>query len=315
MYTQLINSVFTGEYRELRLDFEELLGVIFSAQRSLKISSIFWGEPNTGKSVALNMISDMFAPTAVSNVSFSQFSEEFAVANLIGKALNVSGEISGIKERRMDLFNSIVGNDTIMACFKGKDYFKLKSNAFLAFACNDLPVIPPEVVDAFSTRVVIFPFMNAIPREKWIEDMNIKMRKEAELIAARAIMGLSRFIQNGNRFTHQEQLDLIKMDALCNLNSFKAFADRELVVDKKSFTSSHDITTAYEAFCEEYDLEVYPVQRWSRFLRQMFPKVKKTTKKDDFDFQKRGYEGVRLIHAEDNETINILRENPNNGEG
>ena len=293
-YSQLVNSVFSGKYKELRLDFEELIGLILSPQRSLKLASIFWGKPNTGKSVALNMIGDMLDESFVSNVSFSQFSDEFAVACLSGKALNVSGEISGIREKRLDLFNSIVGNDSIMVCYKGQDYFKLKSNAFLAFACNDLPNIPPETVDAFKTRIVIIPFMNEVSRENWIPDMNLKIRGEKEMISAMAIMGLQRFIANGNRFTHQVLLDEIKESVLCELNTFRSFAKCKLVESTNTFTSSNEIQMEYEKYCEENDVEAYAALTWSRALRKMFPKVRKMTQKDDFGTQKRGYRGIAL---------------------
>lgn len=294
VYTQFIESAFVGQNKELRQDFEELVGVILSPQRGLKMSSIFWGRPNTGKSVALNLISDMLNETFVSNVSFSQFSDEFAVACLEGKALNVSGEISGIKERRLDLFNSTVGNDTIMTCYKGKDYFKLKNNAFLAFACNDLPLIPPGAVEAFKTRVVIFPFNNEVPKENWIYDMNVKMRSEKDLISVMAILGLRRFLENGNCFTHQSKLDIIKDGALYEVNTFVAFANEKLIAEPKEFTASCDIQIEYENFCEENDLEVYASQIWSRQLRKMFPYVKKKTQKDEWGTQKRGYVGISI---------------------
>lgn len=294
-YTQFIKRTFSGKYECLRDDFEELLGLILSNQRSLKLASIFRGCPNSGKSVALNLFRSLFDKKFVSSISFSQFSEEFAVANLEGKALNISGEISGIREKRIDLFNSIVGNDTVMACFKGKDHFELNNRAFLAFACNELPVIPPEFVEAFSTRIVIFPFVNSIPREEWDPELNSKFMNEFELIGAMGIMGLARFILNGNRFTHQETLDAIKEKLLFNLNSFKAFADKRIVVDRKGFVSSSDLEMAYKEFCDEYDLNMYPSQKWSTYLREMYMEIQKTTKKDKDGKQKRGYQGIRLL--------------------
>lgn len=306
-YNRFINSTFSGETQELKIDFEELLGVILSPQRDLKMSSIFWGKPNTGKSVALNLISDMLNEKFVSNVSFSQFSDEFAIACLAGKTLNVSGEISGIKEKRLDLFNSVVGNDTIMTCYKGQDYFKLKNTAFLAFACNDLPLIPSEAVEAFKARIVIFPFNNQVPKQNWIYDMNAKLRGEKELISAMAIMGLKRFLKNGRCFTHQEKLDVIKERALCEINTFAAFANAKLITAQKEFTASCDIQSEYEKFCDENDLEVYASQIWSRQLRKLFPNVRKTTQKDDWGTQKRGYVGI-FITDKSEIKVNIERD-------
>lgn len=294
VYVRYLNSTFSGKYTYLKDDFEEWMGLIFSSQRSLKMASIFYGKSNTGKTVALNMVANLLAHQFVSFVSFSQFSEEFAVANLAGKSLNISGEISGIKERRLDLFNSVVGNDYVMACFKCKDYFELKNDAFLAFACNELPMIPSEMVESFGARVVIFPFQNVIPRDKWIEDINAQLKEESDFICAMSIMGLARFINNGNMFSHQKKLDMIKTKALYRLNSFKAFSDENLIEEDKVFTSSQEIGNAYRSFCEEYDLDEYSSQIWSKNLRSLFPMVKKVTRKDKDGVQKRGYEGIRL---------------------
>lgn len=46
IYHRFINSAFSGETKELKMDFEELIGVILSPQRDLKMSSIFWGNCN-----------------------------------------------------------------------------------------------------------------------------------------------------------------------------------------------------------------------------------------------------------------------------
>ena len=81
---------------------------------------------------------------------------------------------------------------------------------------------------------------------------------------------------------------------LFNLNSFKAFADERIIADKSNFEASSDIEEEYKKFCEEYDLEVYSSQIWSRYLRKMYLGVRKKTQLDEWGVQKRGYVGIRL---------------------
>lgn len=155
LYYQTIYEIFGGD-KELMDELEKFYGLALSNIRDKKISVFFYGGSNTGKTVLLTLLKQLVGKEFVSSISFSQLGEEFAVTQLIGKTLNLIGETSGVANKRLDIFKSLTGNDTITVCFKGKDHFQFDNQALLCFACNEFPDIAAKVADSFSSRIVVF---------------------------------------------------------------------------------------------------------------------------------------------------------------
>lgn len=123
VYHAFLQDIF-GNDRDTRREFRKFLGLCLSDIRNLKISAFLYGPPNSGKTVMLNLLKGMMGEELCASLSFAQMSSEFAVTQLLGKRLNLSGEVSGVSNKRLDIFKSLTGNDTLTACFKGKDHFQ-----------------------------------------------------------------------------------------------------------------------------------------------------------------------------------------------
>ena len=97
------------------------------------------GEPDSGKSVVANFITQLFQPELISNVPLHKLSERFFKAELFGKKLNVAGEIQGKQLTEIATFKSITGGDAITGEYKGKNPFSFTPRCKLLFAGNALP--------------------------------------------------------------------------------------------------------------------------------------------------------------------------------
>lgn len=300
-FMKYLRSTF-GDDKETERNFLEFLGLCLSPIRDKKCSFFFVGPSNTGKTVALNLLENLIGSDFTSSLSFSQLGEEFAVAQLVGKWLNVSGEMSGIANKRIDIFKSLTGNDTITACFKGKDHFQFKNNALLVFACNNFPKIKPELVEAFSERIIIFPFDNIVPRDQWTENLNDLLYKDRGEILQYAISGLRALEERQYRFLESDVMKQRKMAFLKEANSFMAFMEEHLREDKSSSLASRQIAEYYAKYCMHNSLQCLATNVWSVILQQRFS-VKKgnVTGKElpaGVQYNDRGYHGIRFVNLE-----------------
>ncbi len=258
-----------------------------------------YGLPNSGKTVVLNLLKRILGREWCSSLSFSQMSNEFAITQLLGKRLNLSGEVSGASNKRLDIFKSLTGNDTITACFKGKDHFQFRNESILVFACNSFPEISSlEEFDSFLTRIIIFPFFNVKPQNEWIDNLDEVLLDDACTIISEAIRGLHELEEDGNCFKESRAMKECKQDFIGQYNSFALFADEFIVQSLKSKITSDDIRKNYFTFCEERGYVALPDNVWSQYLKQKFVCAAKTLEvlENGQKFRRRGYQGIKLIH-------------------
>ncbi len=299
-YQYFMNSTFGEDEATIRC-FEEFLGLVISPIRDVKQSFFLYGPSNTGKSVILNVLKEIIGAQFTSSLSFSQLGNEFAVAQLVGKWLNISGEMSGVANRRIDIFKSLTGNDLVTACFKGKDHFQFQNQALLVFACNNFPQISYEVVEAFASRIIIFPFSKVIPREKWIPDLSEKLLQEKDIIIKRAIKGLKRLQKRNYEFDETDSMYQCKQLFLGDSNSFLLFARRCIVENPNGQCSSSSIKKCYHEFCSRHNLQQVADNVWSKTLLELYPAQKcnitsgPEIEEGIISYNSRGYKGIILL--------------------
>lgn len=299
-YQYFMNSTFGKDEATIRC-FEEFLGLVISPIRDVKQSFFLYGPSNTGKSVILNVLKEIIGAQFTSSLSFSQLGNEFAVAQLVGKWLNISGEMSGVANRRIDIFKSLTGNDLVTACFKGKDHFQFQNQALLVFACNNFPQISYEVVEAFASRIIIFPFSKVIPREKWIPDLSEKLLQEKDIIIKRAIKGLKRLQKRNYEFEETDSMYQCKQLFLGDSNSFLLFARRCIVENPNGQCSSSSIKKCYHEFCSRHNLQQVADNVWSKTLLELYPAQKcnitsgPEIEEGIISYNSRGYKGIILL--------------------
>lgn len=303
-YKTFLKDTFGNDEDTIRC-FEEFLGLAISSVRDSKQSFFLYGPSNTGKSVILSVLERILGIEFTSSLSFSQLGNEFAVAQLVGKWLNISGEMSGIANKRIDIFKSLTGNDLVTACFKGKDHFQFHNQALLVFACNNFPEISSELVEAFSSRLFIFPFLNVVPRDKWISDLSEKLFAERDILIERAIKGLTRLRKKNFEFSETEAMRHCKDLFLGEANSFLLFSEKHLREDPNGQCASCVIIQNYQAFCKEHNLMPVADNVWSKLLQEKFsvekcnitsgPEIENKV----FKYNSRGYKGIKLVRLEE----------------
>lgn len=299
-YAKFIKDVF-GDDQETIREFRKFVGLCLSDIRNLKFCFFLYGPSNSGKTVMLNLLKRIVGEEWCSSLSFAQMSNEFAITQLLGKRLNLSGEVSGASNKRLDIFKSLTGNDTITASFKGKDHFQFKNESLLVFACNSFPMVSSlEEFDSFLSRIIIFPFFNVKPREEWIDNLEDLLLDDAYAIVEDAIKGLKDLECDGFSFKESRLMKECKQDFLSQYNSFALFADEFIIQNPDGKITSDQIRGRYYTFCKERGYMVLPDNVWSQYLKQKFVCEAKMLEvlENGEKRRKRGYQGIELIQRE-----------------
>lgn len=277
------------------------MGLCLSDIRNLKVCFFLYGPSNSGKTVLLNLLKSIAGEEWCSSLSFAQMSNEFALTQLLGKRLNLSGEVSGATNKRLDIFKSLTGNDTITASFKGKDHFQFRNESLLVFACNSFPMVSfLEEFDSFLSRIIIFPFFNVKPRNKWIDNLEDLLLDDAYTIVRDAIKGLKDLEQDGFSFKESRAMKECKQDFLSQYNSFALFADEFLIQNPDGKITSDEIRGSYYSYCQERGYMVLADNVWSQYLKQKFMCESKVFEvlENGQKCRKRGYQGIKLIQRD-----------------
>lgn len=113
------------------------------------------GVGGTGKSVLIRLLESMAGMENVSNVSMQELNKRFSTSLLVGKTLNSCADLSMEALEDSSIMKKLIGEDWIMAEFKGKDGFMFKNYSKLLFSTNMLPVITTERTNGFYRRLLI----------------------------------------------------------------------------------------------------------------------------------------------------------------
>lgn len=165
-----------------------LFGVAPQYQRAI----LLYGKAGTGKSQALEVLRALMPPGAIASVGPGKWGERFALSSLVGKTLNVCGELPENSLISGDKFKEVVEGAVQNTEFKSKDAFEFKPVAAHWFASNHLPR-SRDYTEGFTRRWLILEFNRKVPLEERIPDFHLQLvAEEREAITAWAVQGLDR---------------------------------------------------------------------------------------------------------------------------
>ena len=311
VFKRFIHDIYNSD-KHSRGELSKLYGLAISDIRDSKYMSFFYGPSNTGKTITQTLLEYLVGEDNCASISFSQMSSEFAITQLVGKRLNISGEVSGATTNRLDIIKSITGNDKITACYKGKDHFQFRSNCLLVFACNQFPKINDFLeVQSFFERVVIFPFTNVKERKDWDNNLLENLKEDTAGMIEFALEGLRALKEDDYTFKESKAMLDCKRNFIGNYDSFSLFSDKYIEAEKGSVLTSSEIADMYNKFCDKNDYTALDDNQWSQIIKRDFA-CYPTTKSVENMFRKtrvRGYKGIKF-----KPTIFELHDDVENGE-
>ncbi|MCM3317193.1 phage/plasmid primase, P4 family [Rummeliibacillus stabekisii] len=253
-FEQFLDDITEGD-SDLYDRLQELFGYVLSDIREVKYLPFLVGVKDTGKSIVLKLLEYLVGENSYTNLNFEQLNNPVFLAELIGKKLNTCGELGEFKLNRLDIFKKLSGGDSILAKPLYEKPIKFKNTAALIFAGNHLPAIKGlDKANAFSDRLVIFPFTNPIPKEQQDIHLFDKLIAETGYIVKWAMDGLNRWIDNNYQFTVCEKIIELTQKYAEQSNSIENFIKDCCEYNAEYKTYRNELEEAYYYYCNEKGL-------------------------------------------------------------
>ena len=296
-----------GKHKKLKLNFQETMGYLISDLPALKEFTYFFGESNTGKSFYLALLRKITGESNINSVGLTQLNQEFYLASMINKKLNVCAEIGSKALNDLWLIKSLVGSDDAIQVRQIRQATKLVTEKpKMVFAGNHFPVLISDVenLDAFFNRIHIIPFDKVIPKEKQIEGLSdILYNNEAEGILLWMLDGYRHFLKNGMKFTASNRIRKIHNEYQRYYMIPFNFIKEQLVLSPSDKEFTEDVEKALKHFCKHHGYSYKPeyLENVRHYLvkhgvanKKVDKKIKKGKHK-----QKQGFYGVKIVGLKD----------------
>ena len=256
-----------AEKRQLIL---EIIGYACSDSNDGKCAMFFKGQPDSGKSIMLTFVSNLFPSNLISNIPLDELSGRFNKAELYAKKLNISGEIKGKPLSEITTFKKITGMDSINAEYKGKNPFSFKPRCKMLFAGNALPgTTESDATQAFVNRLVVLLFNHSVPKEKQDKHLLDKLWNERDSIFTLSMHALRELSQRNFKFTRPEESEVFVQSFLERGNSLYAFLKDCCVLSPEARIHNTQLLAEYEKYCRKNELDAFTKRKLYEMLAGM----------------------------------------------
>ncbi len=244
---------------------EAMAATMFGLGPVYQRAVLLHGKAGSGKTQLLEIMQALMPPSSQCAVPPTAWNENFALVGMVGKTLNVAGELPEESVINGAKFKSVVVGEILSDSFKGKDKFNFRPIATHWFGSNFLPRTR-DTSEGFVRRWLILDFNRAVPAEERIADFwKVLIAEEREAIAAWAVKGLKRLQSKGDYTQPASHVGRLQQILRAN-NSVAAFltwtdavekgergADARVVFDKYMFYMreiSRGWSVTYERFVQ-----------------------------------------------------------------
>lgn len=251
----------------------EIIGYSMTTSIKKQKSFIFYGKKaGNGKSTLLNILEYLNGKNNTSHVSLENLdNNKFSLAEMIGKNLNISSEMTKEYLKDVSLFKMIVTGDTVASEKKFKDRVDIKPYAKLILTANELPKVADKT-NGFYRRLHIILFDAEFSEE---EKNNFKFEKLISKGALQylAYISLMAYINMGNNFSNYEEsaeiLNQYKIESN-NILAYLASEELKAFLNKNSTTIYRsNVYSDYKLFCEKNQFNALGNTHFYKEIREL----------------------------------------------
>jgi putative DNA primase/helicase len=183
-WDKFLKATLPGDVYETKLTYHIAAWLMVPHTEIQKVIFLL-GSGANGKSIWLEGLMALIGAKNISHLTLQQIEhDKFAVANLLGKLVNIYADISSERLRSTNIIKAITGGDTITGERKYGDMFSFVPFCRLLFSANDFPQ-SPDNSDGFYRRLLIIPFHNS-----FAEDPELGRRLKATLTSPIELSGV-----------------------------------------------------------------------------------------------------------------------------
>lgn len=173
---------------ELEHRIWQALGYLLVQDQRGKCFILLQGVRDSGKSVFGRLVQSFFDPETISALDLHSLDGEFSKSDLIAKSLWLDLDLpsGALRGHATSELKKITGGDILSANIKYMPRAAFVNRAKILFATNH-PVLTDTTDEAFERRMIVIPFARTIPRDEQDFNLDSKLEREKDAIAAKAI--------------------------------------------------------------------------------------------------------------------------------
>ena len=251
--------------RELYSDFiEEWLGFMFESKEdremllqyagycltrdtSMQTFMILNGEAGTGKSVILDLLTNMVGECNAAHLPLEKIGERFMSYQLVDKLLNSCGDLEISALEKTATLKQVTGEDTIMVEPKSKPLYNAKLFCKLIFSTNELPTILSERSNGVFRRLLVLK-VDKVPA-KIDEGFRKKVLQDIDYFIMLSVKALERMYEAGHMLRSENSKKAVKQLRI-DSDTIEGFIDSEgITKSESSWIVKSDLFSEYEAYC------------------------------------------------------------------
>ena len=254
VFKRFLKDITAGNKDSIQF-LQEVIGYLLSTYVWAKKAFIFYGVPNSGKSVLLNVIGKIIGKENVSNVALQQLSDSCHVAQL-----KDASDLPQAPIKDIGVFKSVVSSLDVI---ETKELYKNPTSqpcyCKLAFGTNQF--VPLNRLDAnnaaaFFERLIIVPFTKSIPEGQRNLSLAEDLFKERDYILTWAIKGLKRLVENNFVFSLTKESKDVLLLYKSRYCPEQVFFEKYLEFNEDSLISRVEVQKRYEEFAYKRNLNV-----------------------------------------------------------
>jgi putative DNA primase/helicase len=263
---------------------------------------ILYGPGGTGKSVFLDLCTDIVGSNNYSSISLQDMANnKFAIHELYNKLLNICGDMGSSKLLDTDVFKRATGRDTINGEQKYKDTFKFKSFAKMVLSLN---IVPPtnDFSSGFSRRLIIIQFLRKYKKEEYDYVRLAKLKDPEELSGLfNVVIKLLPDLINRSYLTGVPSEDETNRLYTTLSNPLLVFCRECIGEDPESYGIMKTyMYKQYSEFCKRFKTLPIPFSDFNKELQKQSPYIRTTSKMNPEEGKRKAaWANVSLTHAWD----------------
>lgn len=263
--SQWLNDLACGN-GQIKLLLLQVIADAVNGNYSRRKAILLYGNGSNGKGTFQALIENIVGLQNCANLKINQFSERFALSQLIGKTVVIGDDLgAGIYIDDSGAFNSVITNDAVLIEFKGQQMFSTRLYCTVIQSTNEMPKMRNRS-DGTYRRLIIVPFNAKFKDDgdNWkIKDEYIHREDVKEWFLQEALkLKFDKFIEPD---ISKDLLEQYKQEN-DPVADFKANIFDELV---KSGMRQFPSKQLYEIFCNYCDQQNYKKWTARKFNKQL----------------------------------------------
>lgn len=294
---ETIFSWFNHNSEQIEL-FKQMVGYLM--MNNVKYQKFFFliGQPSTGKSTALNLITTFCGKQNVSHVQFSNMGDKFGLTPLVNTTANIFSDAKKGKVFSSEIFKSLSSGDPISIERKYRETIRnYIYTGKLIFGMNNFPDFSNDF-DGIERRAVIFEFSKVFNQKTKGFDPDLLVKLETENVMSTllnmAIEGYKSLIENNGFISTKESERVLKQFVTENDSVLQwleeCYIDEEFLLNEPIKASNSGLYLDYKSFCYNAGIEPKEQKDFSRGIVKRFSFSGTTTRRvsgDRYQFFKK----------------------------